>query len=165
VKWLGWMWLAASLGVAAEPIRQYQDEETGLDAWEWSGDGIKLQQIQRIPDQTRAFFLGRGFSRAEAEHIATACVFQTVFYNQGKQPVTLDLAEWRVRLGNQLKPLKLTADWQRDWAARHSSASARIAFQWALFPNRQEFAPGDWNMGMVTYPVPHGGRLDLQVVW
>jgi hypothetical protein len=150
---------------AAQGAREYTDADTGLDAWEWSGEGIKLQQIQRIPDQTRAFFLGRGFTREEAEHIASACVFQSVFYNQGEQPVTLDLAEWQVRAGNEIKPLKLTADWQQEWAARDSSQEARIAFQWSLFPNLQEFAPGDWNMGMVTYPVAHGDSLDLLVVW
>jgi hypothetical protein len=165
MKYLGGLLLALPLTLMAEVPRQYVDEESGLDAWEWQGEGIKLQQIQRIPDQTRAFFLGRGFARAEAEHIASACVFQTVFYNLGEQAVTLDLAEWQIRTDGQIKPLKLTADWQRDWEARASPDSARIAFQWALFPNVQEFEPGDWNMGMVTYPVAHGERLDLHLVW
>jgi hypothetical protein len=150
---------------AAESAREYIDPDTGLAAWEWQGDGIKAQQIQRIPDQTRAFFQGRDFSREDADHIAAACVFQTLFYNQGQQTLHLDLAEWRARVGNGWKPLILTSDWQRDWEARGSPQSARIAFQWALFPNVQEFAPGDWNMGMVTYPVAHGGSFDLRLAW
>ena len=165
VRRLAWLVLALPVAAAAEPVRQYQDQETGLDAWEWQAEGIKLQQIQRLPDQTRAFFLGRGFSREDAGHIGAACVFQTIFYNQGEQPVTLDLTEWRAVAGGAEQPLKSTAAWQQDWEARNSPQAARIAFQWALFPTTQEFAPGDWNMGMVTYPLPPGATLALHFVW
>ncbi len=166
MKHLGGVLLVFPLSLAAaETVRQYQDQETGLAAWEWRADGIQLQQIQRLPDQTRAFFQGRGFTTAEADQIAAHCVFQTIFHNHSAQPVTLDLAQWRVNVDGATKPPKLTADWQQDWQARNTPEAARIAFQWALFPNQQTFAPGDWNMGMITYPAPPNSLLDVQFSW
>lgn len=165
MKFPGWLLLVLPLASAAEQTRQYQDQETGLEAWEWQDNGIKLQKIQRLPDQTRAFFMGRGFTREDADYLAAGCVFQTIFHNQSEQPVTLDLAQWRAVVDGTEKPLKLTADWQQDWTARNSPQAARIAFQWALFPNQQTFAPGDWNMGMIIYPVPPGASLDVHFSW
>ncbi|QEP41709.1 hypothetical protein D5085_00245 [Ectothiorhodospiraceae bacterium BW-2] len=158
-----WLLLILPLLLAAEPIRQYR--EAGVEGWEWQSRGIRLQQIQRLPDQTRAFFMGRGFTREDADYLAESCLFQTVFYNQSEQSLTIDLTQWRAVVDNREIPLKLTADWQQNWAARNSPQAARIAFQWALFPNQQTFAPGDWNMGMITYPVPLGASFDLHFNW
>ena len=33
----------------------------------WSGNGLRLELAPLLPDQVRAFFIGRGFSAADAE--------------------------------------------------------------------------------------------------
>lgn len=158
---------ASSNALCVESTRRYVDEVTGLDAWEWNNRGIKLVQVQRLPDQTRAFFMGRGFSPENAERIAGHCVFQTVFYNTAKTGmVSLDLSAWRViEKGKKAVPLKLTSHWQKEWEKHNVAQASRIAFQWSLFPEKQEFAPGDWNMGMLTYPVSHGASFTLEIIW
>lgn len=136
-----------------------------LRGWEWRGDGVSLQQVQRLPDQTRAFFQGRGFPAAAAERLATTCVFQVTLRNEGEGPITLDLSEWRIDRGAGPEPLRLTADWQAEWEGMGLPESARIAFQWAMFPTRQTFEPQDWNMGMIGYPLRPGERFDLHAQW
>ncbi len=160
-----WLLCAASFTLSAGEARQFTDPQSGLKAWEWTGQGLELQQIQRIPDQTRAFFLGRGFDSADSDRIAAQCVFQTVFRNQGDQAVDVDLANWRVRTRGETRPFRTRAAWQASWEARASPQGARIAFEWALFPETQTFAPGDWNMGMLLYPAAPGDRADLHFTW
>ena len=151
-------------GVTAE-VTQDQDPESGLERWQWQQDGLQLQQIQRLPDQTRAFYLGRGFSREEAERIAANCVFQTLFRNQGTQAVEVNLEDWQVITQGEARTPRLARHWQQEWEQRNSAQSARVAFNWSLFPDRQRFLPGDWNMGMLLYPAPHGSTIDLKIVW
>ena len=136
-----------------------------LRGWEWTGDGVTLQQVQRLPDQTRAFFQGRGFPAAAAERLATTCVFQVILRNEGEGPIGVDLADWRIDSGAGPQPLRLTADWQEEWERLGLPQPARIAFQWALFPTRQSFEPWDWNMGMISYPLRPGERFDLHAQW
>ncbi|NIR58917.1 MAG: hypothetical protein GWO02_05065, partial [Gammaproteobacteria bacterium] len=80
-------------------------------------------------------------------------------------PLRLDLAEWRAETTDGTRRLMLERAWQREWARRGEAESARLAFRWSLFPTEQRFEPGDWNMGMTTYPFPPGTRFDLHAVW
>ncbi|HKK14349.1 MAG TPA: hypothetical protein VKA14_06770 [Gammaproteobacteria bacterium] len=157
--------LLAAPAPAAPHSRHYIDQRTGVDAWRWSGEGISLQLIQRLPDQTRAFFLARGFPRPAVERLASHCVFQTIFHNtagSGGGVVHLDLANWRIDHGQSLI---LKKQWQQQWRRMDVPRPARIAFQWSLFPTVQQFAPGDWNMGMTTYPVAPGATVDVHFSW
>lgn len=56
--------------------------ETGLESWKTTRHGVTLELAQITPDQARAFFIGRGFEPAEAEHYAGACVFMTILRNE-----------------------------------------------------------------------------------
>ena len=78
-------------GSVAEPSARPE-----LRSWDWRQGGVVLQLVQRLPDQTRAFFQARGFSSNTSERIATACVFQTIFRNDGQYPLAYDLDDWRV---------------------------------------------------------------------
>lgn len=162
---LPWLLCLASCALSASEARQYTDPQTGLQAWEWTGLGLELHQIQRIPDQTRGFFLGRGFDRADTERIAAYCVFQTIFRNRSDRPVSVELADWRVDVAGELRPFRARAAWQATWEAQDSPQGARIAFEWSLFPESQTFAPGDWNMGMLIYPAAPGERVNLHFSW
>lgn len=154
------LWPAGS-GMAAPLI----SPETGGEAWEITTEGVTIRLGQISPDQTRAFYLARGFDRQGVERIAAACVFQTVLRNGTSSRVSFNLGEWRARgTGWEVAP-KLDGDWQREWQSWGAPKAARAAFRWALFPSVQEYDPGDWNMGMVTYPVAAGTKFNLEIVW
>ncbi len=151
------------LGVAAPAAQSGHDTdpETGLERWQWRHQGVSLQLVQRLPDQTRAFFLGRGFDAAQADRIARACVFQIIFRNDGDRVVAFDLDRWRVARDGERRPL-LTRE---GWAERLPGAGngPLIALRWSLLPTRQRFQPGDYNWGMTSFGLPPGERFDLEL--
>ena len=177
--WIGRCWRvlisAAGLmfGLWAVPLASAEltsrvDSETGLQGWTWDNAGMHLQLTQLLPDQARAFYQGRGFSAAESERIAGACVFQTVLRNTTPDDAVLEvaLADWRVRrTGHAATPPRTIEVWLSGWGTPPLGQAQAIALRWALFPAEQRFAPGDWNMGMLTVDVPHGDRFDLEVRW
>ncbi|KPK37608.1 MAG: hypothetical protein AMJ69_10980, partial [Gammaproteobacteria bacterium SG8_47] len=145
------------------------DEDAQLPFWQVSDRGMSLRLIQRLPDQTRAFFTARGFSAEHAERIANSCVFQTVFANTSHQstPSTIDynLQDWVVHGPAGARAMKLREDWDVEWVRSGAGTSARVAFEWALFPTEQRYRPGDYNWGMSIFDLKPGTRFDLDVVW
>ena len=156
--------------LATAGVERGQDEN-GLQSWHLQQGALSLKLIQRTPDQTRAFFLARGFPREAANEIATACVLQTIGRNLSgaEKPVSLgyDLHDWRIRHQGKLQPIRLKEDWAEAWKNRPEiPEAARIAFRWATFPTRQQFEPGgDYNWGMTSFGLPPGSRFDLQLRW
>ena len=76
------------------------DEGAQLPFWEWRSDTVSLRLVHRLPDQTRAFFMARGFNKQHAEQIAQSCIFQTVYKNiapaTSQRIIKYDLSKWRV---------------------------------------------------------------------
>ena len=136
---------------------------------------MQLELIQRLPDQTRGFFLARGFNRNIADKIARSCVFQTIVRNTGsdtkiedsdKNAMTVSLKQWRVKIKNKTMPIKLKEDWIKEWSRSSIKPAARHAFRWASFPSEQTFHPtGDYNWGMITFGLTPGNIFDLQIQW
>lgn len=142
------------------------DPATGLIGWHWQGEHLTVELAQLLPDQTRAFFLGRGFEPALADRIAESCVFQSIMRNVGSDgELALDLQDWRTHAVDGSKGLRLNRDWQTEWEAKEAAESARIAFRWALFPTEHRFEPGDWLMGMIVFDRPPGETFDLELTW
>lgn len=142
--------------------------ETGLKFWEWRGEGALFRLTQRLPDQTRAFFLARGFSAGDADYIARQCVFQSMLKNvadAGKGPLTYDLDEWRVSEGEHGHGLLTREHWDRLWQERNVATAQRIAFEWSLLPTQQSYLSGDYNWGMTSYGLKPGTRFDLVFSW
>ena len=157
------------------------DKTTGLKTWQFIQSGLELQLVQRLPDQTRGFFQGRGFTKQQADEIATQCVFQTIVKNTGLQktgePISISLKTWRIsptnpaHKHNPVQGIKLKEDWAEEWLAiqdkkKQVKQSARIAFKWATFPSEQTFEPGgDYNWGMISFGLPPGTTFDLLIFW
>jgi len=154
---------------ASAAVNTGTDEEARLPYWEIVERGVSIRLVQRLPDQTRGFFQARGFSEADAELIAQSCVFQTVFKNISRlsdpSPVEYDLRDWVVHAAGRPRAMKTREDWRKIWAARRAPKPAQIAFEWALFPTRQTYRPGDYNWGMSVFDLRPGTRFDLDVVW
>ena len=153
--------VSSVLGAAWAEVTTGIDEETGLKSWTWHESGVSVQLVQRLPDQTRAFFMGRGFPADTADIIGQACVFQTIFRNDGKQALSFDLGKWEVVYQDQRLPLQVRESWDKRWKTMGVSLSARIAFRWSLLPTRQHFEPGDYNWGMTSFGLVPGERFDL----
>ena len=145
------------------------DEETGLLGWRFTEGDIEVELIQRLPDQTRGFFLARNFPGDVADEIATNCIFQTIIRNTGDidsgTTLGVDLEQWRLLHAGSETGIKLKEAWSDSWPEAKVSQAARLAFRWATFPTRQEFRPGDYNWGMTAYGLPPGKVFDLQVHW
>ena len=145
------------------------DPESSLRFWQLDAEGLSVRLVQRLPDQIRAFFLGRGFGSGAADRFARSCVFQTILRHpaEGIHEGTLgvDLAEWVVERSGDRHPLALAESWDLIWAEMGELESARIAFRWALFPTQQEFEPGDYNWGMISFGLPPGSPFDLHLKW
>lgn len=156
---------ALAAGVAGHEV----DPETTLETWSWRDESFSLALVQRLPDQTRAFFLARGLDAAAAEQVAGACVFQADIRNPAPADsgisIKVDLREWRVESEAVRKAPRIRKEWDRLWEQRGVGKAARIAFHWSLFPTEQEFLPGDYNWGMIAFGPRPGARLTLHLSW
>jgi len=167
-----WLLLLASLlpglSLRAEVVVS-TDEETGLRKWHLMEGGFEVELVQRLPDQTRGFFLARGFSGDVVGDIATSCIFQTIIRNRdgegGGKAITVDLTQWRVHTGGKEQGIRLKEPWIASWPESSVGQASRLAFRWALFPTWQEFLPGDYNWGMTAFGVKPGSVFDLDLVW
>ncbi len=137
------------------------EADSGLSYWEWRHQGVRIRLVQRLPDQTRAFFQGRGFSAEASDVIGRSCVFQAILRNDGLRPVAFDLETWEVVSGGQSWPLLTRERWQEHWTDGELGQAARIALNWSLLPTRQRFEPGDYNWGMISFDLPPGRTFDL----
>jgi hypothetical protein len=159
---------AVSPACLPDPVITGIDAQTQLDYWEWNAGGVLLRLTQRLPDQTRAFFLARGFAQADADHIAGSCIFQSMFRNTAPATsgtVVADLDDWHIRTNGKPGRLLLREYWRKLWAEREVPESARIAFEWSLLPTYQTYAPGDYNWGMTSYGLSPGSHFDLRFSW
>jgi hypothetical protein len=159
---------AVSFACFPDPVIMGIDPQTQLKYWEWHAGGVLLRLTQRLPDQTRAYFLARGFAQADADRIAANCVFQSMFRNTTPATsgtVVSDLNDWRIRTNGKPGRLLLREYWRKLWAEREVPESARIAFEWSLLPTYQTYAPGDYNWGMTSYGLSPGSGFDLRFSW
>lgn len=151
-------------------VEQSIDAETQLKSWALTQGTFSFELIQRLPDQTRAFFQARGFAKKIANDIGTQCVLQAIGRNTSVDntgsPISFDLQEWIIQSETQSRSIKLKEDWDAQWPDDLVSSAARIAFRWATFPTEQTFEPaGDYNWGMISFGLPPGSLFDLKVVW
>jgi hypothetical protein len=153
---------------AAEVVHS-TDEETGLRKWHFVEGTLEVELVQRLPDQTRGFFMARGFPAAIANEIAVSCIFQTIIRNTGGQAagstVSVDLAQWHILHKDGEQAIRLKEPWIASWPESAVGEASRLAFQWALFPTRQEFLADDYNWGMTAFGLPPGAVFDLDLVW
>jgi len=156
---------------AAHAVQQ----TTGIDAqaklpyWQVSDNAMSLRLVQRLPVQSRAFFMARGFSQRQVERIAQSCIFQTVFKNishlSNPSVLEYDLRDWRVISQDKRVKMKLREDWDYELRKSGVGTSQRLAFEWSMYPTQQKYKPGDYNWGMSDFNLKPGTHFDLQLKW
>jgi hypothetical protein len=153
---------------ADAPVTTGVAPETGLRYWEWNAQSVLFRLTQRLPDQTRAYFMARGFDNKNADFIATRCVFQSMFKNiaeSGGAAISIDLDTWRIHSGGDERRLITREKWQDELQKTDISRAAAIALEWSLLPTQQVYAPGDYNWGMTSYGLQPGKSFDLDFSW
>lgn len=93
-----------------------------------------------------------------------ACIFRTIFRNDGEQPLAYDLDDWHMAYRGKHLPLQTKQRWEGEWQSTDVTQAARIALRWSLLPTRQDFEPGDNNWGMTSFGLPPGESFDLSLV-
>lgn len=155
--------------VLATDVQTGTDPDAQLPYWELRNPEMRLRLVQRLPDQSRAFFLARGFSSEHVELIARSCVFQTVFKNTSNlttpSPLGYHLHDWTIHYKGTQRKMKVREDWKQEWQKRGVPMAAQLAFEWALYPTEQVYQPGDYNWGMSVFNLEPGSVFDLDVVW
>ncbi len=118
--------------------------------WHGAREGVALKATALQREQVAAFYQARGFAPAAIADYAAACVFSLELHNGGRQPLRLRLADLRAQSPSGTVRFRQPQAWQAEWDRLGVAEPARIAFRWAQFQAGQEFAPGDWIMGMAA---------------
>ena len=132
-------------------------------AWHAARGGVEVKANALTRPAVLAFYQARGFSAEAIAPYADACVFSFEVRNTTKKALRLRLADWRAEDGAGSARFGLPDAWEAEWARRGVPQAARIAFRWAQFQAEQEFAPGDWIMGMAAVERRHDGRFRLVI--
>jgi hypothetical protein len=159
---------AGGADAAASPAATARGKspESGLPAWEILDRGARLGVAQISATQASAFYRARGFEPHAAAGYAGACVFQLVLANEGADGTLANrLSDWTIDARGTTMRFVAIESWEREWARLDVAEPARIAFRWAQFPAEQEFAPGDWIMGMAALVPRPSGSFDLNYEW
>ncbi len=150
----------------ADPLQREDNPSSGLSRWRLSLPALQLELAQRLPDQTRGFFIARGFPAELADDYARSCVFQTIAGNtDDTRPITTDTRLWRVRRNGRERAIPSKQARLHAWSKQGLPPSAALAFRWATFPTEQTFQPGDYNWGMIGFGPKPGETFDLKLVW
>ena len=130
---------------------------------------MSIRLIQRLPDQTRGYFVARGFSTEHAELIAQSCVFQTVFKNisdKGKpSEIIYNMENWIVTHQGKAGEMKTREKWATQWQQSNATILAKLAFISSLLPTMQDYQPGDNNKGMSTFDLAPASSFSLKLTW
>jgi len=153
----------------AVEITMGKDAQSHLPYWQINNQHMSLRFVQRLPDQSRAYFMARGFSKQHAEEIALSCAFQTIFKNTSTQnnasPLRYSLNDWIINVNKTKHFLKTREAWAKEWKTKKIKSSAKIAFKWALLPTDLQYEPGDYNWGMTFFNLKPGEKFDLIIKW
>lgn len=162
--------LAAAMPLSApQTITTGTDEQAMLPYWQYKDEGMSIRLVQRLPDQTRGYFVARGFSAEHAELIAQSCVFQTVFKNisdQGKpSAIVYNMENWIVTHNGKAGEMKTREKWAAQWQKLNVAPPAKLAFEWSLLPTTQDYQPGDYNWGMSVFNLEPASSFSLKLTW
>ena len=149
------------------PQSKQVDAVTGITTWKIHTHGINLSITQILPDQSRAFYVNRGFTLKQTESFASSCVYMAIMRND-TAPGTIHFTQsnWLVMTNKKSYPLVSVNSWLKKLKEQKVNNQALIAFRWAQFPPEQEYeVGGDWNQGMLSIGLPPDSLFDLIVRW
>ena len=157
--------------LAAASVSRHDQTASGLEGWRLEDENIRIELNPLMRDQVRAFYLGRGFSQALTESIASACVYQAVIKNVStlnpSAQLEVDLADWRLLYSEgEERPLVSKDEWTERWRREGATSASLLAFKWATFPSKQYYKlNGDYGWGMLLFGTQASEPFDVLAVW
>lgn len=164
------LFLPALLALPGLTTAQAQSLKLKTPLLKWQENGLTLELQAVPPDLVRAFFLARGFDKANADLIAgQGCIFRSSIGNSATKAnapaVSIDLKNWHVLAGDKITAPRPREAWEDFWQKKKIPDRAKTAFYWALMPTKQTWQPGDYNWGMISFALPAGTKFDLEISW
>jgi hypothetical protein len=152
----GPLWLVGLAMLVASPLWGAEPTPMRADA-----QGLSLTATPLSTANKTAFLLARGFRAEAIASYAQACGFSFAFENRQRQGLVSRLADWSVEADGRVLRFVLPETWDKEWRRQEINDPARIAVRWAQFPAEQEFAQGDWIMGMANLTERPAGKFRL----
>ena len=135
--------------------------------FEKTAHGVTFSLKQLNPDQVNAFYLGRGFTKAQIKPYTKTCIYTAVLRNdQALGQIHFLRKNWQVSHQDDYKKIVENSEWLELFKKTKVSPTALIAFRLAQIPEEQTYDPnGDWNQGMLSIDLPSGSTFDLSIYW
>ena len=123
----------------------------------YTGQGLMLYAQARTPDQTTAFYLGRGFPPAMLKEFNQACFVTISVRHTRTDVVWLEPARWRLRdARGRLIERRDRHYWNQAWNAINAPHASRATFGWTLLPESRDLQPDEPVGGNITIVSPTG---------
>lgn len=145
--------LLSAVAVAADPA-----SESGV----YTGHDLVVHAQARTPDQTTAFYLGRGFPAAMLKEFNQSCFVTVSMRHTRPDVVWLEPARWRLRDANgRIIERRDRHYWNRVWKAINAPHASRATFGWTQLPESRDLQPDEPVGGNITI-VPPTGPFSLE---
>ena len=128
----------------------------------YTGQSLVLHAQARTPDQTTAFYIGRGFPAAMLKEFNKACFVTVSMRHTRPDVVWLEPARWRLRdaRGHIIKRHDRHY-WNRVWKTINAPHAHRATFGWTQLPESRDLQPDEPVGGNITI-VPPTGPFSLE---
>ncbi len=148
-------------------IAEEKKSSTDPTIWEKTEKGVTFSLKQLYPDQVKAFYIGRGFTKDQIKSYAETCVYTAVLRNdKASGRIHFLRKNWTVKNKDKEQNIQENSEWLNLFKKKKVSPPALIAFRLSQLPEEQEYDPnGDWNQGMLSINTPIGTTFDITIDW
>lgn len=123
----------------------------------YAGQGLMLQAQARTPDQTTAFYLGRGFPDTMLKELSRACFVTVIIHHTRPDVVWLEPARWRLRDAHGRTLERHTRQyWNQVWETINAPHASRATFGWTQLPESRDLQPDEPVGGNIGITPPTG---------
>ncbi len=128
----------------------------------YTGQDLVVHAQARTPDQTTAFYLGRGFPAAMLKEFNQSCFVTVSMRHTRPDVVWLEPARWRLRDANgRIIERRDRHYWNRVWKTINAPHASRATFGWTQLPESRDLQPDEPVGGNITI-VPPTGPFSLE---
>jgi hypothetical protein len=120
-----------------------------------TSDGITFSITVRTPDQTRAFYTGRGFADAAITELSSKCLLTVGIRNNRTDIVWLEPAKWEFKTVHGVNVARITRDeWDMRWQQLNIPLANQATFGWTQLPESRDLYPGETVGGNLAVEPP-----------
>ncbi len=129
--------------------------------------GIEVQVRSLGYDEAASFYIARGLPQPLVERYARPCVVVVVLsVRDAAHAISVSLSQWKVTAKQTAAMgIRGRSAWLTEFDREGVQSPARMAFEWAQFPEEARLNPGDAVQGMLSLPIGRGSPFDLIVRW